>query len=400
MGVAVDIISKNVWMNELFKKRATNNALKIIQKECDVVVTAMPNGQASVVCQFVNVAAYLAIALNLTLVPATRATNQSLKNQMCKKFSWFCFHFEFFRFLIHFIVHWSSIVSDVSHHVWAAHTASALLQIFASVSTLFQYSWLTINFGRVWPLWLTKIANLGPNGATAVKHPSYSLAVPRNHFSNQSYSSHTVRWSKNPRLEKHLKFGNFILKSGNPGYNWDSENAECVPVCDGECPNGKCIEPEKCECNEGFVHHPTQSICTPNCSEPCVNGECVATNKCECDQGHQFANGSLSICEPICEMSCKNAKCIEPNVCACTNGFLVADDSKPHECHCGLYCVEVDGYCHCLDEEHRVSGNRIRNNISSICSESNCVNGFCMTPNECECKESWSFTRMVISSSN
>lgn len=229
--------------------------------------------------------------------------------------------------------------------MWAAHTASVLLQTFASVSIFLESFRLkiyllineSVNFRRIWLLQLTF---------------------------------------------------NFILfpKSGNPSYNWDSENAECVPVCDGECPNGKCIAPEKCECNDGFVHHPTESICTPNCSEPCVNGDCVATNKCECDLGHQFANGSQSICEPICEMSCKNAKCIEPNVCACTNGFLVADDSKPHECHCGLYCVEVDGYCHCLDEEHRVSGERIRRNISSICSESNCVNGFCMTPYDCECK--------------
>lgn len=138
--------------------------------------------------------------------------------------------------------------------------------------------------------------------------------------------------------------------------------------------------------NEGFVHHPTQSLCTPNCSEPCINGECVETNKCECDFGYQFANESQSVCEPICELSCENAKCVEPNVCLCHNGYIVANESKPHECHCGLYCVEIDDYCHCLDEEHRVSGDRIRNNISSICSESNCMNGVCLTPYDCECK--------------
>lgn len=147
--------------------------------------------------------------------------------------------------------------------------------------------------------------------------------------------------------------------------------------------------------NDGFVHHPTQSLCIPNCSEPCINGECIGTNKCECDFGYQFANGSQSICEPICELSCKNAKCVEPNVCACTNGFTVANETKPHECHCGLYCIEIAGYCHCLDEEHRISGDRIRNNISSICSDSNCVNGFCLTPNDCECKKIiYSFLRL------
>lgn len=141
--------------------------------------------------------------------------------------------------------------------------------------------------------------------------------------------------------------------------------------------------------NDGFVHHPTLSLCTPNCTESCVNSECIRineTNRCECDIGYQLADGSQSVCEPICELSCKNAQCIEPNVCSCTNGYRVANESKPHECHCGLFCIEIDDYCHCLDEEHRVSGDRIRNNISSICSESRCANGFCASPNDCECK--------------
>lgn len=173
----------------------------------------------------------------------------------------------------------------------------------------------------------------------------------------------------------------------HPGYNWDAEIAECVPVCDGGCLNGKCIEPEKCQCEDGYEHHPNISICIPHCNASCVHGTCIETDKCECDFGYHFANGSQSVCEPFCEMSCKNAKCVEPNVCECHDGYSIADDNKPHECHCGLYCAEVDGMCHCLDEGQRVKGDQIRNNISSICTESNCENGVCLTPFECDCYE-------------
>lgn len=171
----------------------------------------------------------------------------------------------------------------------------------------------------------------------------------------------------------------------NSGYDWDSNNVECVPVCSGNCENGKCAAPEKCDCDEGFVHHHTHSICIPHCEKPCVHGVCIEPDKCECDFGYKFVNESQNICEPHCELSCKNAKCVAPNECECHDGYTILDDDKPHECHCGQYCVEIDGICHCLDEDQRVNGDRIRNNISSICTESNCQNGFCSTPNECEC---------------
>lgn len=83
-------------------------------------------------------------------------------------------------------------------------------------------------------------------------------------------------------------------------------------------------------------------------------------------------------------MSCKNAKCIEPNVCECHNGYTVLDDNQPYICQCGLYCAEIDGMCHCLNDEHRVDGETIRNNISAICTEDTCINGACLTPFDCE----------------
>lgn len=86
-------------MNELYKKRATNNASKSIRKKCDVAAMAMLNVQASVVCQFANVAAYLAIARSPTLVPATRDMNQSLISQMCKKIQPIFFPLKFMKFI-------------------------------------------------------------------------------------------------------------------------------------------------------------------------------------------------------------------------------------------------------------------------------------------------------------
>lgn len=171
----------------------------------------------------------------------------------------------------------------------------------------------------------------------------------------------------------------------NQGYNWDMDALECVPVCDGNCHNGKCIAPNQCQCHEGFVHHPLHSVCVPNCNGGCVKGQCIAPNKCECDLGYKFINGSQSVCEPICEMSCKNAKCIDPNTCECHHGYTVLDDDKPHECHCGMYCAEIDGMCHCLDDDHRVNGDMIRNNYTAICTENSCENGVCLTPYDCDC---------------
>ncbi|XP_031637797.1 fibrillin-2-like [Contarinia nasturtii] len=171
----------------------------------------------------------------------------------------------------------------------------------------------------------------------------------------------------------------------NPGYNWDASLSECVPVCDGMCHNGKCISPEKCECNAGYIHHATISVCVPHCNETCVNGVCSGANKCECNYGYRFKNGSQTECEPICTDSCKNAKCVSPNVCECENGYEKMDENKPHECHCGQYCVEIDGQCHCLDDDDRLNGDVIRNNMSTICTANTCQNGRCITRHDCEC---------------
>lgn len=156
-------------------------------------------------------------------------------------------------------------------------------------------------------------------------------------------------------------------------------------MCDVHCEHGKCIAPNKCDCDQGYTHHSTLSLCIPHCEGGCTNGACINPNECECDKGYKHQNGSQNVCEPICELSCVNATCVAPDTCECHDGFSVHDENKQHECHCGPYCVMKDEMCHCLEEDLRVTGSQIRENFTAICSDSNCKNGVCLTPFSCEC---------------
>lgn len=173
----------------------------------------------------------------------------------------------------------------------------------------------------------------------------------------------------------------------NAGYVWESASVQCVPTCLGGCHNGDCVAPGTCVCHAGYDLHENEELCIPHCSAGCSNGECTAPEQCVCFANYRFANGSQHECEPICELSCRNGKCTEPNVCECHSGYVVADELRPHECHCGQYCVEIDGRCHCLDDEQRVSGYQLENDAQTICTRANCEHGFCASPFDCQCVE-------------
>lgn len=173
----------------------------------------------------------------------------------------------------------------------------------------------------------------------------------------------------------------------NQGYDWDESLMECKPLCSSGCANGVCISPDSCTCNKGYVKHHKLDLCIPHCKNACANGKCAAPNTCECDTGYAARNDSLNICEPVCDIQCNNAKCIEPNTCECHENYVVHDKNRPHDCHCGKYCVEVDGKCHCLDERQRVKGYGRLYGDDTIgnCTKNNCANGVCATPDDCEC---------------
>lgn len=173
----------------------------------------------------------------------------------------------------------------------------------------------------------------------------------------------------------------------NSGYDWDAESAECKPRCYNHCANGVCTAPETCACNKGYVKHHTMDLCIPHCKNACSNGKCVAPNTCACDTGYAAKNDSSNICEPVCEIQCNNGKCVEPNTCECDENYVVHDENRPHDCHCGKYCAEVGDKCHCLDETQRVKGYRrlYGDEPAGNCTKGNCENGYCATPDNCEC---------------
>lgn len=85
MGVAVDIILKNVYKSAQYKKHATSNTLLSIRKRFDDAVMVMPNDQALAAYQFASVAAFLATVRNPIHVAVMKAMNPCQTDQMCKK---------------------------------------------------------------------------------------------------------------------------------------------------------------------------------------------------------------------------------------------------------------------------------------------------------------------------
>lgn len=176
------------------------------------------------------------------------------------------------------------------------------------------------------------------------------------------------------------------------GYH--QNNGLCEPICEQNCPNGKCLEPGKCVCNDGYLLNATTNICQPVCSTSCGFGDCVKPETCRCFEGYQYAkksktcepvclkkclefsscikpnlcecnmgykasNESLSIvqpiCEPICQSGCSNGKCVAPDRCNCHNGFSMNSTSQQcqanickMECPLNAYCYN-DGICVCND---------------------------------------------------
>lgn len=163
---------------------------------------------------------------------------------------------------------------------------------------------------------------------------------------------------------------------------------ECVPSCGPPCSeNAECTSPDVCSCKAGYqrsIHH--FNLCLPHCHKTCHNGRCTAPNVCECNEGYRLVNGTTNVCEPICDVPCINGKCIEPNTCECHENYEPKKEDTPHDCHCGKFCAEVDGACHCLDPTQRIKDSRLYNdNASTYCTPEKCKNGFCRTPYDCEC---------------
>lgn len=83
-----------------------------------------------------------------------------------------------------------------------------------------------------------------------------------------------------------------------------------LPYCSDECVNGFCHDGE-CICIVGYEKD-SNGTCQPTCSMGCRNGKCVEPEICECHNGFKPSSRSFD-CVPICEAGC--AICIEPFTC-------------------------------------------------------------------------------------
>lgn len=84
-----------------------------------------------------------------------------------------------------------------------------------------------------------------------------------------------------------------------------------IPHCTDECVNGFCHNGE-CICIVGYEKDTDGGPCHPICSMGCKNGKCVEPEICECDNGYK-PSSMIFDCVPICEAGC--AICKEPFTC-------------------------------------------------------------------------------------
>lgn len=129
-------------------------------------------------------------------------------------------------------------------------------------------------------------------------------------------------------------------------------------------------------CCEGYVETPERT-CKPYCAENCVHGNCSEPNKCECDPGYMG---------PTCGEECKKGwigeKCDKP----CPNNYFGEKCAQPCSCQNQALCDHVSGKCTCLPGfEGTLCDQR------SVSEECHCENGGkCdFTTQACSCPPGW-----------
>ncbi|XP_053692599.1 tenascin-like [Sabethes cyaneus] len=232
---------------------------------------------------------------------------------------------------------------------------------------------------------------------------------------------------------------------GNP----ENLNHRCVPLCDPICRNATCVEPDRCECHQGYeFYNDSSSVCfhkddvrrfqiqlkqdhcehncrdgfceegkcicpvgfvlsindefncQPFCEKPCLNGVCAGNNRCRCFEGYKNVNDS-STCEPDCEQECLNGHCIGPNECECNSGYVFVEGSKI-ECEktlsliakekqeaCKAKCkngICVEGVCKCSEGYYNADKSKMT--CEPWC-ELGCTNGQCVDGGVCVCNEGY-----------
>lgn len=138
----------------------------------------------------------------------------------------------------------------------------------------------------------------------------------------------------------------------NGHHNCDRKSERCVDLLNGY----------ECECAEGFEETPDKA-CIPKCTQGCVRGKCVEPNVCSCDFGYVGANCSIQ-CQCNGHSDCRGPDQLD-NCIECYNNTIgpqceqckplfVGDPKNNGEC---VACVD---YCHghtdiCVDRSANTS---------------------------------------------
>ncbi|XP_051858251.1 von Willebrand factor D and EGF domain-containing protein-like [Drosophila albomicans] len=165
---------------------------------------------------------------------------------------------------------------------------------------------------------------------------------------------------------------------------------DCKPNCYDKCPeHSKCVEPEICKCDKGYVKNGPDTNMTCNPIVCPLNSQIVNDTTCKCFDGYKGdiveMNAILQSCEPICEPSCPaHSFCASPNKCECDKGYVKNGPDTNMTCNL-LVCpsnsqMVNDTTCICRDGYQKVERNAILQSCEPICEPSCPANSFCASP--------------------
>ncbi|XP_071951123.1 uncharacterized protein [Antedon mediterranea] len=162
-------------------------------------------------------------------------------------------------------------------------------------------------------------------------------------------------------------------------YGWKRVGGQCIPICEQECVHGKCVGPNKCQCDKGF----TGPICNQDynecgdmpwrCTQRCMNT--LGSYKCYCDHGYvlqqdQYTCSRDNRCDAYrCVVGCEQYD--NGFRCICPDGLRLAPN--------GLSCIDID---ECKEQLDNCAADRVCRNTFG--------NFFC------SCPEGLSFNYDVI----
>lgn len=172
-------------------------------------------------------------------------------------------------------------------------------------------------------------------------------------------------------------------------YDIESDTHTCVPLCDRNCTNGICSNPNVCNCNDGYKMSNVSGICVPLCNDECINANCTQPNVCSCHAEHRFVTDSLSVCEPILnKLNCTNGRWVPPNNCECDEGYNINNGTNWMETPCLSDCA--NGYK--FDETRR--------QCQPYCDKACGKNGKCISPGQCKCLDGFREVPAAVQQSN